>query len=177
MRVYARHILPRVYLALRTYPFWDDAFILGHTYLADFDIETPLPVDDCGSRWIIESLAPWVRSSWRTWSDLDTHFHLLHTHTSYIWHHYTCIHLIRALHLLSPHISSSYMTLSSSLDQRRIHISLELSGWVFTCLWTIGSTSSMMVGLVRLLMYLWWCSHIDSWHVVSWFAYILDLES
>ena len=29
MTVYVRHILPRVYLALRTCPFWDDAFILG----------------------------------------------------------------------------------------------------------------------------------------------------
>ena len=34
-----------------------------------------------------------------------------------------------------------------------------------------------MVGPVRLLMHLWWCTHIDSWHVVSWSAYILDLES
>ena len=39
MTVYARHILPRVYLALR-----DDAFIRGHSHLADFDIETPPPV-------------------------------------------------------------------------------------------------------------------------------------
>ena len=175
MRVYARHILPRVYLALRTYPFWDDAFILGHTYLADFDIETPFPVYDRCSRWIIESLAPWVRSSWRTWSDLDTHFPLLHTYTSYIGLGYTCTHLIGASHLLSPHISPSYMTLSSYLDQRKIWTSLELSSWVFTRLWTLGSTSSMMVGLVRLLMYLWWCSHIDSWHIMSWFAYVLDL--
>ena len=35
----------------------------------------------------------------------------------------------------------------------------------------------MMVGPIRLLMHLWWCTHIDSWHVVSWFAYISDLES
>ena len=35
----------------------------------------------------------------------------------------------------------------------------------------------MMVGPVRLLIYLWWCTHIDSWHVVFWFAYISDLES
>ena len=35
----------------------------------------------------------------------------------------------------------------------------------------------MIVGLVRLLIYLWWCFHVDSWHVVSWLAYILDLES
>ena len=35
----------------------------------------------------------------------------------------------------------------------------------------------MMVGPVRLLIHLWWCTHIDSWHVVSWFAYISDLES
>ena len=44
MTVYARHILPKFYLALRAYPFWDDAFILGHSHLADFDIETPPPV-------------------------------------------------------------------------------------------------------------------------------------
>ena len=36
MTVYARHILPRVYLALRTYPFWDDAFILGAYLLCWF---------------------------------------------------------------------------------------------------------------------------------------------
>ena len=69
------------------------------------------------------------------------------------------------------------MTLSSSLYQRRIQTSLELSGWVFTCFWTLDSTYFMMVGPVRLLIYLWWCFHVDSWHVVSWFAYILDLES
>ena len=34
-----------------------------------------------------------------------------------------------------------------------------------------------MVGPVRLLIYLWWCFHVDSWHVVSWLAYILDSES
>ena len=54
--------------------------------------------------------------------------------------------------------------------------SLELSGWVFTCLWTLGSASSVMVEPVRLLIHLWWCTHIDSWHVVSWLAYISDLE-
>ena len=78
---------------------------------------------------------------------------------------------------MSPHILSFYMTLSPYLDQRRIQVSLELSGWIFTCLWTLGSTSSMMVGPVRLLIYLWWCFHVDSWHVMSWLAYILDLES
>ena len=72
---------------------------------------------------------------------------------------YTCTHLIRALHLLSPHVSPSYMTLSSYLDQMKIWTSLELSSWVFTRLWTLGSTSSVMVGPVRLLMYLWWYSH------------------
>ena len=127
--------------------------------------------------WIIKLLTPWVQSFQHTWFDLDTHFPLLYTHTSYIWHHYTYIHLVRALHLLSPHISSSYMTLSSSLDQRRIQISLKLSGWVFTCLWTLCSTFSMMVGPFRLLIYLWWCFHVDSWHAVSWLTYIFDLES
>ena len=68
------------------------------------------------------------------------------------------------------------MTLPHSLDQRKIWASLKLSGWVFTCLWTLGSTSPMMVGPIRLLMHLWWCTHIDSWHVVSWLAYISDLE-
>ena len=40
MTVYDRHILPRDYLALRAYPFWEDTFILGHNHLTDFDIET-----------------------------------------------------------------------------------------------------------------------------------------
>ena len=44
MIVYARHILSRDYLVLRVYPLWEDAFILGHSHLADFDIETPPPV-------------------------------------------------------------------------------------------------------------------------------------
>ena len=61
-------------------------------------------------------------------------------------------------------------------DQRRMWTSLELSSWVFTRLWTLGSTSSVMVGPGRLLMHLWWYTYIDSWHVVSWFAYISDLE-
>ena len=38
------------------------------------------------------------------------------------------------------------------LDERRT--SLELFGLAFTCPWTLGSTSFMMLGLVRLLMYL-----------------------
>ena len=105
-------------------PFWDDTFILRHSHLANFDIETPPLVYDCCFWWIIELLAPWVQSSWRAWSDLGTHFPLLHTHTSYIGHRYTCTHLIRAVHLLSPHISSSYMTLSLSLDQGKIWASL-----------------------------------------------------
>ena len=176
MTVYTRHLLSRDHSALRAYPFWDYAFTLGHSHLADFDIETPFRVYDCCFRWIIELLTSWVQSSRRTWSDLGTHFPLLHTYTSYIGLCYTCTHLIRALHLLSPHISPSYMTLSFSLDQRKIWTSLELSSWVFTRFWTLGSTYSVMVGPVRLMMYLWWCSHIDSWHVVSWFAYISDLR-
>ena len=55
------------------------------------------------------------------------------------------------------------------VDQSRVFC------WVFTCFWTLGSTSPMMVGPNRLLMHLWWCTHIDSWHVVFWFAYISDL--
>ena len=92
MTVYARHILFRDYLVLRVYPFWEDAFILGHSHLADFDIETPPLVYDCCFWWIIELLTPWVQFSQHTWFDLDTHFPLLHTHTSYIWHHYTYMH-------------------------------------------------------------------------------------
>ena len=36
MTIYARHVLFIYYLALRAYPSWDDAFILGHSHLADF---------------------------------------------------------------------------------------------------------------------------------------------
>ena len=35
----------------------------------------------------------------------------------------------------------------------------------------------MMIGPIRLLMHLWWCTHIASRHVVFWFAYISDLGS
>ena len=50
MTVYTRRLLSRDYLVLRAYPFRDDAFTLGHTYLVDFDIKTPLPVYDRYSR-------------------------------------------------------------------------------------------------------------------------------
>ena len=62
-------------------------------------------------------------------------------------------------------------------DQRRMQTSLGLSGWVFTCLWTLGSTAPMMVEPIILLIQLWWCTHIDSWHAMSWFACISVLES
>ena len=75
------------------------------------DIDIPPPVYDCCFRWIIESLTPRAQSSYHTWSDLATHSPLIHPHISYIGHCYTCTHLIRVLHLLSSHISSSYMTL------------------------------------------------------------------
>ena len=54
---------------------------------------------------------------------------------------------------------------------------LSFFGRVFTCLWTLGSTSSMMVEPISLMMYLWWCFHVDSWHITSKHACILDLES
>ena len=41
MTVYTKRLLSRDYLVLRAYPFRDDAFTLGHTHLADFDIEIP----------------------------------------------------------------------------------------------------------------------------------------
>ena len=33
----------------------------------------------------------------------------------------------------------------------------------------------MMVGPIRLMMYLRWCLHIDSWYVLSWHACVVDL--
>ena len=111
-----------------------------------------------------------------------------------VWFGYSLIFVTHPsiLHWTPLYLHPSYQSLTSfeptyfivlhdlipfSCDQRRMQTSLELSGWVFTCLWTFGSTSSVMVGSVRLLIYMWWCTHIDSWHVVSWFAHILDLES
>ena len=66
MTVYAGYLLSRDHSALRAYPFWDDAFTLGHSHHADFDIETPFRVYDCCFRWIIESLTPWAQSSQHT---------------------------------------------------------------------------------------------------------------
>ena len=42
----------------------------------------------------------------------------------------------------------------TSLDQKRMWTSLELFGRVFTCLWTLGSISSTILGLVIFLKYL-----------------------
>ena len=47
MTVYTRRLLSRDYLVLRAYPFRDDAVTLGHSHLADFDIETPFRVHGC----------------------------------------------------------------------------------------------------------------------------------
>ena len=54
--VYTRHILSRDYLALRVYPFWEDVFLLGHSHLVDFDIETQPSIHDCYFQWIIKLL-------------------------------------------------------------------------------------------------------------------------
>ena len=46
----------------------------------------------------------------------------------------------------------------------------------FVYFWTLGSTSSMMAGLDRLLTRLWQCFYFFSWHVVFGLACILYLE-
>ena len=178
MTVYARHILSRDYLVLRVYPFWEDAFILGHNHLTDFDIENWPSVYDYCFRWIIEMMIflGSIFLAHLVWFDYPLTFvghlnilPLIPLPASILSEPY--------IFLLNPPISSSYMTLSPSLDQERMQTSLEFSGRVFTCLYTLGSTSSMMAWPIRLLMYLWWCFHIDSWYVVSCFAYISNFES
>ena len=101
----------------------------------------------------------------------DTHPYILHWTSLYLHPSYQSLTYFEPTDFIVLHDLIPF-----SGDQRRIQTSLELSGWVFTCLWTLGSTSPMMVGPVRLLIYLWWCSHIDSRDAVSWFAYISDLE-
>ena len=101
------------------------------------------------------------------------------THPSIL--HWTLLYLRPSYQSLTSFEPTYFIVLHDlihfSCDQRRMQTSLELSGWVFTCLWTLGSTSPMMIGPIRLLMHLWWCTHIASRHVVFWFAYILDLGS
>ena len=101
------------------------------------------------------------------------------THLSIL--HWTLLYLRPSYQSLTSFEPTYFIVLHDlihfSCDQRRMQTSLELSGWVFTCLWTLGSTSPMMIGPIRLLMHLWWCTHIASRHVVSWFAYIPDLGS
>ena len=122
MTVYAKHILPRDYLALKAYPFWGDAFILGHNHLTDFDIETWPSVYDCCFRWIIEMMIflGSVFSAHLVWFDYPLTFvghpNILPLIPLYL--HLFCQSL--AYLLLNPPILSSYMTLSPSFDQRRI---------------------------------------------------------
>lgn len=47
MIVYTKHIFSKDYLTLRAYPFRNDAFILRHSHLAAFGIETQPYVYDC----------------------------------------------------------------------------------------------------------------------------------
>ena len=114
--------LPRDYLTLRVYPFWEDAFILGHSYLTDFDIETWLSIYDCCFRWIIEMMIflGSVFSAHLVWFDYPLTFvghpNILPLIPLYL--HLFCQSL--AYLLLNPPILSSYMTLSPSFDQRRI---------------------------------------------------------
>lgn len=100
----------------------------------------------------------------------------VYTQTFRLWHHYTYIHHVKAWLIMSLPILSPYITLSHSFDQRRMWTNLEFSGRVFACLWTLGLASSIMARLIRLLMYLWWCFHVDNRHIMSYFACILDLE-
>ena len=146
MTVCARHILPRDYLALRAYLFWEDAFILGHSHLTNFDIETWPSVYGCCFWWIIEMMIFFgsLFSAHLVWFGYPLTF-VGHPNILYmipLYLHLSCQRL--AYLLLSPPILSSYMTLSPSLDHGRMQTSLEFFGRVFTCLWTLGSTSSMM---------------------------------
>ena len=58
MIVHTRHMFFKNYFTLRTYSFREDAFILGHSHLADFDINTQPSIHDCYFRWIIKLLTP-----------------------------------------------------------------------------------------------------------------------
>ena len=100
------------------------------------------------------------------------------THPSIL--HWTLLYLHPSYQSLTSFEPTDFIVLHDLIhffcDQRRMQTSLGLFDRVFTCLWTLGSTSPMMVEPVILLVHLWWCTHIDSWDAVSWFAYISDLE-
>ena len=101
-----------------------------------------------------------------------THLYILHWTLLYLHPSYQSLTSFEPTYFIVLHDLIPF-----SCDRRRMQTSLGFSGRVFTCLWALGSTSPMMVGPVGLLIYLWWCTHIDSWHIVSWFACISDLES
>ena len=149
MTVYTRHLLSRDHSALRAYPFWDDAFILGRSHLADFDIETPLLVYDRCSRWtrVVDTLGS-VFSAYLVGFGYPLSFV---THLSIL--HWTLLYLRPSYQSLTSFEPTYFIVLHDlihfSCDQRRMQTSLGLSGWVFTCLWTLGSTSLMMVGPIR----------------------------
>ena len=60
MTVHTRHMFCKNYFTLRAYSFREDAFILGHSHLADFDIETRPSIHDFYFQWIIKLLIPCV---------------------------------------------------------------------------------------------------------------------
>lgn len=74
-------LILEVFVLFEAYPFWEDIFILGHSHLTDFVIETWPFIYDCYFRWIIELLTHWVQSSQHTWFDSNIHLPLLQT-----WH-------------------------------------------------------------------------------------------
>ena len=49
-----RWLILEVFVIFEACLFWEDVFILGHSHLIDFDIETWPSVYDCYFRWIIE---------------------------------------------------------------------------------------------------------------------------
>ena len=71
MTVYAGHLLSRYHSTLRAYPFWDDAFTLGHSHLREFYYQmTIMPRHTLLSRWRIFEPCPLkdIRCLFSHWS-------------------------------------------------------------------------------------------------------------
>lgn len=111
-----RWLILEVFFIFKACLFWEDIFILGHSHLINFDIETRSSIYDFYFWWIIEIMIflGSVFLAYLVWFGYPltyvTHSYILHLASLYLHH------LVRASHLLSPNISSSYMTLSYSLD-------------------------------------------------------------
>ena len=107
---------------------------------------------------VISTYLVWFRSTLHLFLIITPHLGFFHTYILF-WAHPSHVHDIWPYPALL--IKGEYRPVPSF--------------WVgLSCaFWTLVSTFPIIVGLVRLLMGLWWCFHFGSWHVMTWCTFRL----